>query len=524
MRPRAAKGSGVFVSRFLEFLRSTGKQLFRDPALLVGFIPLFVALSYSTRDIRWLIGASTLIPFLVLALRALDVVTSPKGGRDGLTGLPCRAALLEVIDKYYATPGSSTRTAACMVIDLDDFHSFNERWGREAADEVLRQTANRLRSAVRENDLVVRLDADAFALYLAPAQGMTLDSILSIGDRIQRTLSEPLVLHGITAYVSASVGIALASKSPEPTAASLLVAAERAMVEARSHGAGALRLFSAEMQTEIRASHELAEDLAKALENGEIVAWFQPQVSTETGQVTGFEALARWEHPSRGTVSPAEFLPAIEASGRTERLSEVMLYQGLKALVAWERGGFTIPSIGVNFAGLELRNPHLIDKVKWELDRFGLTADRLSVEILESVISETDDDIVLRNITALGTLGCGIDLDDFGTGHASISSIKQFKTSRIKIDRSFVTHIDKDGEQQRMVAAILTMAHQLQVETLAEGVETIGEHSLLAQLGCNHVQGFGIARPMPFEDTFAWLAAHTGKLAPLPRIERQREA
>lgn len=510
------------VSRLKEFLITACKQLFRDPALLVGFIPLFLAMSYSTRDIRWLIGASTLIPILVLAIRALDVATSPKGGRDALTGLPCRAALLSALDQYFATPGASTRTAACLVIDLDDFHSFNERWGREPADVVLRQTARRLRSAVRDNDLVVRLDADAFALYLAPSQGMTLDSILSVGDRIQRALSEPIILHGTTAYVSASVGVALASKSPEKTGASLLVAAERAMVEARSQGAGALRLFSSEMQTEIRASHELADDVAKALENGEIVAWFQPQVSTETGKVTGFEALARWEHPTRGTVSPAEFLPAIEATGRTERLSEVMLYQGLKAIVAWERGGFIIPSIGVNFAGLELRNPNLLDKVKWELDRFGLSADRLSVEILESVISNTDDDIILRNISSLGQLGCGIDLDDFGTGHASISSIKQFKTSRIKIDRSFVTHVDKDGEQQRMVAAILTMAQQLGVESLAEGVETLGEHSILAQLGCNHVQGFGIARPMPFEDTFVWLIEHTAKLAPPPRIERQR--
>lgn len=510
------------VSRLLDSLKNTGRQLLRDPALLVGFIPLFVAISYSTRDIRWLVGASTLIPFIVLAFRAMDVVNSPKGGHDALTGLPSRAALLDVVDRYFATPGASTRTAACLVIDIDEFHSFNERWGRDAGDEVLRQTAQRLRSAVREDDLVVRLDADAYALYLAPSQGMTLDSILSIGDRIQRALSEPVVVHGTTAYVSASVGIALASKSPEPTAASLLVAAERAMVEARSHGAGALRLFSSEMQTEIRASHELAEDLAKALENGEIVAWFQPQVSTETGQVTGFEALARWEHPTRGTVSPAEFLPAIEATGRTERLSEVMLYQGLKALVAWERGGFAIPNIGVNFAGMELRNPHLIDKVKWELDRFGLTADRLSVEILESVISQTEDDIILRNISALGELGCGIDLDDFGTGHASISSIKQFRINRIKIDRSFVTHVDKDGEQQRMVAAILTMAQQLGLDALAEGVETIGEHSLLGQLGCHHVQGYGIARPMPFEDTFAWLEAHNAKLAPPPRIERQQ--
>ncbi|WP_425091661.1 putative bifunctional diguanylate cyclase/phosphodiesterase [Tropicimonas sp. S265A] len=499
-------------------------NVFKDPVLLVGFLPLFVAISYSTRDIRWLIGASSLLPIMVLCLRALDFVSTPKGGRDGLTGLPIRDALIEKVDQYFATPGASTRTAACLVVDLDEFHSFNERWGRDLADKVLRITADRLQSAVRDDDLVVRLDADAFALYLAPAEGMTLDAILSIADRLQRALSEPVPVGGTTTYTSACIGVALASKSPEANGASLLLAAERAMVTARAHGAGALRVYSKEMQTEVSSTHALAEDLAQALENGQIKAWFQPQISTDTGRVTGFEALARWQHPDRGTVSPAEFLPAIEATGRTERLSEVMLYQSLKALSAWERAGYHIPSVGVNFGGTELRNPHLVEKVKWELDRFGLSADRLSVEILENVVSETEDDIVLRNLAALNALGCKLDLDDFGTGNASISAIKRFNINRIKIDRSFVTKMDKDGDQQRMVSAILTMAHQLDVESLAEGVETLGEHSMLAQLGCQHVQGFGIARPMPLEDTFDWLPAYIGKLPATPMIPAKREA
>jgi diguanylate cyclase (GGDEF)-like protein len=497
-------------------------NVFRDPVLLVGFLPLFVAISYSTRDIRWLIAASSLLPIIVLSLRALDVVSTPKGGRDGLTELPLRAALIDKIDQYFATPGASTRTAACLVVDLDDFHSFNERWGRDLADRVLRTTANRLQSAVRDNDLVVRLDADAFALYLAPAEGMTLDAILSIADRLQRALSEPIPFDGMTTYTSACIGVALASKSPEATGASLLLAAERAMVTARAHGAGAMRVYSREMQTEVSNTHALAEDLAQALETGQIRAWFQPQVSTDTGRVTGFEALARWEHPERGTIPPAEFLPAIEATGRTERLSEVMLYQSLKALTAWERAGFSIPSVGVNFGGSELRNPHLVEKIKWELDRFALAPDRLSVEILENVVSETDDDIVLRNLTALNRLGCKLDLDDFGTGNASISAIKRFGINRIKIDRSFVTKVDQDGDQQRMVSAILTMAHQLEVDSLAEGVESLGEHAMLAQLGCRHVQGFGIAKPMPLEDTFNWLPAHIGKLpAPSSRSAKR---
>ncbi|MDJ0994639.1 MAG: bifunctional diguanylate cyclase/phosphodiesterase [Dinoroseobacter sp.] len=507
-----------------QFLKTAGMSVFKDPALLVGFLPFFVAIVYGTQDIRWLIGASSLLPILVLSLRALDIVSTPKGGRDGLTGLPMRDALTRKVDQYFTTPGASTRTAAVLVIDLDDFHSFNERWGRDIADRVLNVTAERLKNAVRDDDLVVRLDADAFALYLAPAEGMSLDAILSIADRLQRALSEPIPISGVTTYISACIGVALASKSPEATGTSLLHAAERAMVTARAHGAGALRVFSREMQSDVSNSHALAEDLAKALENGQIKAWFQPQVSTDTGWVTGFEALARWEHPKRGTVAPKEFLPAIEATGRTERLSEVILYQSLKALSAWDRAGFHIPSVGVNFGGTELRNPHLVEKIKWELDRFGLAPDRLSVEVLENVVSETEDDIVLRNLSSLHRMGCKLDLDDFGTGQASISAIKKFGINRIKIDRSFVTKLDKDGDQQRLVSAILTMAHQLGVQSLAEGVESLGEHSMLARLGCQHVQGFGIARPMPLESTFEWLPDYIGKLPETPAIPVKRGA
>ena len=162
----------------------------------------------------------------------------------------------------------------------------------------------------------------------------------------------------------------------------------------------------------------------------------------------------------------------------------------------------------------------MLDKGKWELGRFDLTPNRLSVEVLETVVASNDDDMITRNINALSALGCQIDLDDFGTGHASISSIRRFSVSRIKIDRSFVAKVDKDRDQQRMVSAILTMAEQLDLDTLAEGVETGGEHAMLAQLGCRHVQGYGLGRPMPFAATLDWLHAHRAKLTRTPQIGR----
>jgi EAL domain-containing protein (putative c-di-GMP-specific phosphodiesterase class I) len=176
----------------------------------------------------------------------------------------------------------------------------------------------------------------------------------------------------------------------------------------------------------------------------------------------------------------------------------------------------------VNFSGAELRNSKLVDKIRWELDRFDLTTDRLSVEILETVVTDTTDNTISRNIKSLTSLGCLIDLDDFGTGNASIAAIRRFGVGRIKIDRSLVVRADRDSEQQRMISAVLTMAERLGVETLAEGVETAGEHALLAQLGCNHVQGFGVARPMPFEKTIDWVRAHNASLHDAPTIPRLR--
>jgi EAL domain-containing protein (putative c-di-GMP-specific phosphodiesterase class I) len=172
----------------------------------------------------------------------------------------------------------------------------------------------------------------------------------------------------------------------------------------------------------------------------------------------------------------------------------------------------------VNFSGAELNNPRHVEKIKWEMDRFNLAPPRLSVEVLETVIARAPDDQVTLNINGLVALGCRVDLDDFGTGHASISSIRRFKIDRLKIDRSFVMKADRDPEQQRMISAILTMAERLGLETLAEGVETVGEHALLAQLGCDHVQGFVIGKPMPFNETLDWIHAHEAKLQDTPKI------
>jgi EAL domain-containing protein (putative c-di-GMP-specific phosphodiesterase class I) len=253
---------------------------------------------------------------------------------------------------------------------------------------------------------------------------------------------------------------------------------------------------------------DLAADLPAALDAGRIRAWFQPLLSTETGRVSGMEALARWEHPGRGVIAPAAFLPVVEALGLQRRLTAAMLDGALDAVAAWDAAGCDVPCVSVNFSGADLADPMLADRVAWALDRLELAPARLTIEVLETVIAETGADDVTRTINGLGRLGCTIALDDFGTGQAAIGAIRRFGVDRIKIDRSFVRRIDTDPDQHMMLTAILDLARRLRVETVAEGVETVGEHALLAQLGCDHVQGYAVARPMPAADTFDWLRRH----------------
>lgn len=443
------------------------------------------------------------------------------GARDGLTGLSLRRDMDGVLDAALSEEPETGKTTACLILEIDDFNLVSERFGRKAAEDTLRQCANRIRGVLREDDTAARLDGACFGIALAPVRRADLETLIQISSRLQSALSEPIAIDGTTIYVSSCVGFCLASRAPARSGEALIEAAETALAAARQIGPGAIRAFSREMRVEAQARHALLEEIGAALENGEIRPWFQPQVSTDTGAVTGFEALARWCHPDRGVIAPADFLHAIESSGLAERLGEIILYKALTALRSWDKAGLDVPNVSVNFSTDELRNPKLVDKIRWELDRFDLAPERLVLEILETVVADPDDDTISRNINGLAALGCGIDLDDFGTGHASISNIRRFAVGRIKIDRSFVTHIDEDQDQQRMISAILTMAERLGLETLAEGVETIGEHAMLAQLGCNHVQGFVLARAMPVEDTPAWLQKYRAKLSGAPEIGRQ---
>ena len=498
--------------------RRTIRSMINGPQAL-AFLPALTLGSFWIGGEPALLGIALLFPVFIALVGQDSPVTNVHLPAE-TSGLGQRERLEKALDNILQLTRPNGRTTASLVVELDDYNMLIDRLGNKAGDDILRRTVDRLRGVLRDDDIIVRLDGAKFAIALAPVRRADLESLIQISARLQSAVSEPISLDATTVYVSCSVGFCLSTRAPESTGESMLEAAEQALSNAKLNGPVAIRGYSSEMQHKAKAQHALIEEVTLALEDGQIQPWFQPQISTDTGEVSGFEALARWHHPERGMIPPCDFLPAIEQAGLFERLGEVILYSSLTCLKKWDKAGFKVPQVGVNFSDAELRNPKLVDKIRWELDRFDLTPDRLNIEILETVIAGADNDIITRNIAGLATLGCAIDLDDFGTGHASIANIRRFAVGRIKIDRSFVMRVDTDHEQQRMVSAILTMAEQLNLETLGEGVETAGEHAMLAQLGCNHVQGFGLARPMPFADTLDWMQKHREKLAETPKIGR----
>lgn len=521
--PEPGQNSGANSSPSLDPLtrfRVRVRPIITGPSIL-AFLPAL------TLGAFWL-GGETMLVIVSLCLPLFfafggafgGIHQSPRTIHDSVTGLLLRDGFEDAITHIYNKTKPSGLNSACFILELDDYRHLIDHHGQTAADQVVQRTGDRILSNLRDGDTVARIGDSRFAICLMPVRQLDLELCIQLSGRIQSSVEDPVSLDGISVYMTCSVGFCMHSRAPGSTGLDWAAAASAALSDAQQAGPSAIRAYSDEMGRRSQARSDLRDEAAAALENGQLQTWFQPQISTDTGKVTGFEALARWSHPSHGMIMPDTFLPVMKDAGLLERLGQIMLYNALTALKAWDSTGAEVPQVGVNFTSDELRNPGLVDKIRWELDRFDLLPDRLAVEILETVVTDAPDEIVTRNISGLGKLGCRIDLDDYGTGHASIASIRRFSISRIKIDRSFVMKADRDPEQQRLIGAILTMAERLEIETLAEGVETVGEHALLAQLGCDHVQGFGIGRPMPFDKTLDWITAHQDKLQDVPTIGR----
>ena len=506
------------VHRAIQALEANGL----DWRIAAYFAPALALVAYYAGGETGLLFMSLSIPVIA---GAISVALAARKTRDAPTELLGFNAFETLSKEQLSLCRSEGRKSAVFFVEIDDFEEIVDRYGQSAADAVLAQTVSRIRAALREKDLLGALGGTGVAICLAPTSSVDLETCLQLAGRISHAVEEPFSVDGTSVYASASVGFCqlgreAAAPSDPSDAEPVLTCARVALDAALAIAPSAIRAYSRDMKAKPPRALRSNQTILDALENGDILPWFQPQICTDTGQITGFECLARWIDPELGPISPAEFLGQLDAANKMGRLLEVILFHAFSAIKAWDQAGCHIQHVGINFSSSELSDPNLVDQVTWELDRFELQPERLAVEILETVVAQGPDDIITRNIRGLSDLGCQIDLDDFGTGHASLTSIRRFGVGRIKIDRSFVMKSDRDPEQQRMIRAILTMAERLELETLAEGIETVGEHAFLAQLGCSHVQGFGIGRPMPFEQTLDWIKEHNRKLQAPPKIGR----
>lgn len=456
-------------------------------------------------------GGEILLVFCALMTPLVYAATGGFGNLSG-TGLHQQDRMLtpvSVAEDFLHIALSHGQTTACFQLGISGFKDVARSLGEDAVQEARAILRQRLMSVLRNSDHVFDIGDDRFAILISPGFRLKLDSLLDMTKRIRETIEEPVILSGVTSHLTVAIGVSSSlSLGRNVTAEKWLNAASQALSEAVLSGHSATRVWSDKLDRKHNARRALREDLASAFDKGEIQAHFQPQISVRTGRLVGMEALARWEHPRFGLVQPGEFLRALDDSGQMDQLARLMLAQSLNGLQHWDAAGLDVPVVSVNLSAAELRNPRLPELVQSELDRTGFTAQRIAFEIVEDVIADGADDVLRRSLTSLSRMGCRIDLDDFGTGHASITSLQMFPVQRVKIDRSFVAGIDRSADAKRMLSAMLSMTECLQLDVLAEGIETVEELGVLRELGCSYAQGFLFSEPLPFSETERWIRDH----------------
>jgi diguanylate cyclase (GGDEF)-like protein len=411
---------------------------------------------------------------------------------DPLTGLPNRALFLDRLRHVLAKRDADGPRAAVMFLDIDNFKLINDSLGHETGDRLLRAVGPRLSNALRPSDTVARFGGDEFVV-LSEETTDGRDALL-VADRLQHALSAPFMLDDEEHFLTASIGVALATGRYEG-ADELMRDADAAMYRAKERGRAQCELFDDAMRNRVIGRLRMENALRGAMERDELRVHYQPIVSLRDGSVTGLEALMRWQHEGLGPVSPTEFIPIAEDTGLIVPLGAWMLEEVCRQTVRWEEElGVTPPPISVNLSPRQVAHADLVPTVGRVLDRHRVPAARLALEITESVlISEAESP--WNTLEALRKLGVTIMLDDFGTGYSSLSYLKRFPVDVLKIDRTFVDGLGRDAEDSAIVKAVVGMARALEVGVVAEGVETKQQMDCLLELGCERAQGFYFGRP-----------------------------
>jgi diguanylate cyclase (GGDEF)-like protein/PAS domain S-box-containing protein len=412
---------------------------------------------------------------------------------DALTGLPNRTLLEDRIRQAMLFAQRNNRHVTVVFMDLDNFKLVNDSLGHKAGDELLKTVAQRMVQSVRQTDTVVRLGGDEFVLVLVE-QADPADSITPVLHKIREAIAQPIYIEDQKLEVTSSMG--LASYPEDGTdSETLLMNADAAMYQAKALGRNNYQFYTAEMNTRIHEKLAVQEGIRHALERDEFFLEYQPQVDLHTGCITGAEALIRWRHPQRGTVSPAEFITLAEETGMIVPIGEWVLQTACRQTKTWHDAGLPPIVMSVNVSARQFKEKNLIQQVKKALAQSGLLACHLELEVTESLIMQNIEQAV-ATMQELQAMGVQLSIDDFGTGYSSLSALKSFPISRLKLDRSFVRDLPHDDDDKAIAKAVISLGHELDLRVLAEGVETAEQLAFLRASGCDEMQGYFFSRPI----------------------------
>jgi diguanylate cyclase (GGDEF)-like protein/PAS domain S-box-containing protein len=408
---------------------------------------------------------------------------------DSLTGLPNRELLRRRME--HAMGNAPTATHAILYLDCDDFKRINDTLGHAAGDRFLAEVGLRLSGCVRPEDTVARVGGDEFAILLESSNA---PGAIRVSERIIAALRVPIVIDGTELLVGASIGVA-AGKFSAVTPETLIADADLAMYFAKRSGKGGYRLFADTMRTELLDRLSLGEDLRKAVETGGLGVAYQPIIDLRSGAIVGAEALARWNHPLRGSVGPDIFIPLAEELGLVDVIDSWVLHTACAQGRAWLDTGIEVFRMAVNLSGKNLDDPGLTNRIAAIVRETGFPAQHLELELTEGV-AINDSNAALETLRALKALGLNLAIDDFGTGYSALSRLRNLPFDRLKVDKAFVDDIGSKAEGPMLVDSILQMAHVLGMEVVAEGVETGDQADYLRERDCDFAQGYLFNRPM----------------------------
>jgi diguanylate cyclase (GGDEF)-like protein len=431
---------------------------------------------------------------------------------DSLTDLPNRLMFREIMDGAEQRIGRG-EVLAVLAIDLDHFKSVNDTLGHSIGDTLLTAAASRLNASCREGDVIARLGGDEFAILTAPL--LAAEDAAALADRVVKRIAEPFDVAGHAIVVGASVGIAVAP-GDGADAETLLKNADLALYRAKNNGRGAYHFFEKGMDAALQERRELELGLRQALARSEFRLVFQPLFNLSQGRICGLEALLRWYSPDRGVVEPGEFIPVAEETGLIVQIGEWVLREACRAAVGWPAD----IRVAVNLSAMQFRNRGLLGQVKAALEESGLPADRLELEVTETLLL-SNTEMTLRTLHELHKIGVRISMDDFGTGYSSLSYLRSFPFDKIKIDQSFVQDLSAKEDSRAIVKAVIGLGRSLGMSTTAEGVETEAQLDLVRQQGCTEVQGFLLSPPLP-ATAVSRLFSETGAMAEWTRTLTER--